>query len=239
MASSFELLMEAYIKCYMESEVGKIAMGKAMMSYISKYVISRLTSIQSNELFQKIYYTPYKQIDSLLDLSEDILEVLDNVNKHSELENLANIVMNIYSFNHIKSYYGIVTYGETEETRMVDGIIQRNRTMMASIKARNSIMSLEEFLSLPVEQEEKNQYNGPERNNESKLRKLGYNVSQDSLLSDYDRQKLLKRLIDNKDVSKGYVISYLKHMIQINGKKQSNYSALERWKRDLQYVLKL
>jgi hypothetical protein len=58
-------------------------------------------------------------------------------------------------------------------------------------------------------------------------------------MSDDARQELLKTLITKKVVSRGYVISYLKHLIQINGKKESNYIALKKWETDLQYILKL
>lgn len=79
----------------------------------------------------------------------------------------------------------------------------------------------------------------PERNVESKLVKYGYSVSQNSRLIKSERQDLLRRIIASKEVSKGYIISYLKHNIAINGKKESNYYALQKWKSDLEYVLKL
>jgi hypothetical protein len=82
-------------------------------------------------------------------------------------------------------------------------------------------------------------YDPPERNEESRLMKYGYSVGQNSRFTDAERQDLLRWLIESKKVSKGYVISHLKHMIAINGKKESNYIALKKWKSDLDFVLKL
>lgn len=76
-------------------------------------------------------------------------------------------------------------------------------------------------------------YDSPERNEESRLAKYGYSVGRNSRFTDAERQDLLRWLIESKKVSKGYVISHLKHMIAINGKKESNYIALEKWKGDL------
>lgn len=84
-------------------------------------------------------------------------------------------------------------------------------------------------------------YNGdyPERRDISKLKEYGYSVSQDSALTDDARQELLHFLITTKKVSKSYVICYLKHMIQINGRKETNYIAMKKWRNDLEYVMKL
>lgn len=82
-------------------------------------------------------------------------------------------------------------------------------------------------------------YTPPERAQESKLKKYGYSVAWNSPLSTKKRQELLKALIESSKVSKGYVISYLKHNIQINGKKDSNEFAVVKWKEDLEFVYKL
>lgn len=82
-------------------------------------------------------------------------------------------------------------------------------------------------------------YELPERAEESKLKKYGYSVSENSRYTTPERQDLLRRIIASKEVSKGYVISYLRHMIQINGKKERNHIALKKWESDLEYVLKL
>ena len=82
-------------------------------------------------------------------------------------------------------------------------------------------------------------YEYPDRAEESRLKKYGYSVSENSRYTTPERQDLLRRIIASKEVSKGYVISYLRHMIQINGKKESNHIALKKWESDLDYVLKL
>ena len=79
----------------------------------------------------------------------------------------------------------------------------------------------------------------PERAQESKLKKYGYSVAWDNHLSTKKRQDLLRDLIESGKVSKGYVISYLKHNIQINGKKESNEFAVMKWKEDLDFIYKL
>lgn len=78
-----------------------------------------------------------------------------------------------------------------------------------------------------------------ERASESKLHKIGYSVASDSGLSTLQRQKLLQDAIEARVVSKGYVKSYLEHIIQINGKKSNNREALEKWKADLEFVINL
>lgn len=77
------------------------------------------------------------------------------------------------------------------------------------------------------------------RSQESRLKKYGYSVGQNSHLSDRKRQELLKELITTGKVSKPYVISYLKHNIQINGRKSSNEFAVSKWKDDLNFVYNL
>ena len=82
-------------------------------------------------------------------------------------------------------------------------------------------------------------YVHPERADESKLKKYGYSVSENSRYTTAERQDLLRRIIASKEVSKGYVVSCLRHLILINGKKESNHIALKKWESDLEYVLKL
>lgn len=82
-------------------------------------------------------------------------------------------------------------------------------------------------------------YIPPERAQESKLKKYGYSVAWDNHLSTKERQELLRNLIEEGKVSREYVISYLKHNIQINGKKESNEFAVMKWKEDLDFIYKL
>lgn len=78
-----------------------------------------------------------------------------------------------------------------------------------------------------------------ERASESKLCKLGYSVASTSGISDRQRQALLRDAIEIGTVTREYVISYLAHMIKINGQKVSNEYACKKWKADLDFVHKL
>lgn len=78
-----------------------------------------------------------------------------------------------------------------------------------------------------------------ERAEQSKLNKLGYSVAQGNGMSGRQRQELLAHLISTHQVSKGYVISCLEHLITINGKKEANELAVRKWKADLAYVKSL
>lgn len=82
-------------------------------------------------------------------------------------------------------------------------------------------------------------YEYRERADKSKLRMLGYSVSQNESLTDAERQALLENLISTNQVTKGYVIGQLKNLIRINGNKQANIVARMKWERDLEFVLHL
>lgn len=83
------------------------------------------------------------------------------------------------------------------------------------------------------------EYDYPKRSQESKLKKYGYSVSWDNPLTNKERQELLENLIITGRVSKGYVITYLKNMIHINGKKKDNELAVMKWRDDLNFVYNL
>ena len=105
-------------------------------------------------------------------------------------------------------------------------------------------LTREEFLTVNLDDIDSDtfeaiNYTPPERAQESKLKKYGYSVAWDNHLSTKKRQDLLRDLIESGKVSKGYVISYLKHNIQINGKKESNEFAVMKWKEDLDFIYKL
>lgn len=113
----------------------------------------------------------------------------------------------------------------------------------SSLESQSKTMSREEFLAfanaIKYEETDDESFQYPERAQESKLKKYGYSVAWDNSMSNKKRQELLKELIATGKVSKGYVISYLKHNIQINGKKESNEFAVSKWKEDLEFVYNL
>ena len=269
MQESFNQLMQAYIKSYLESDQGqaavKSAMKSTMISFINQHCIMRMNTFKEDatDPFSCVY-RPYEQIEALLLQCGLVSNMLTQDEDRINRDDLAEVVLGISkSCDLLEFYVDEVKYGETPLTKKVDQLIQSNQRILIQI-ANKSIklttneflgvtdepkrstppagprrMTMEEFLALEDEPEHYVPYSGPERAEASKLREHGYSVAQDSFMSDADRQALLKRLITSKVVSKGYVISYLKHMTQINGKKGSNYIALTKWKSDLEYVLKL
>lgn len=71
---------------------------------------------------------------------------------------------------------------------------------------------------------------------ESILMQYGYSVSQKEGLSDFQRQKILSVLIDNKIMTKSSIISYLDFFI-LQKKKNPNYkNAISKWQDDREYV---
>ena len=79
----------------------------------------------------------------------------------------------------------------------------------------------------------------PERAERSLLNKRGYNVGLTDNLSDRERQEILKGIIESGELTQGYICSHLKYLIKINGKKYANWFAVQKWKRDLEYVQQL
>lgn len=78
-----------------------------------------------------------------------------------------------------------------------------------------------------------------ERAERSLLNKYGYNVGQTDNLSDKERQDILKGIIDRGELSPGYICSHIRYLIKINGKRDTNWLAVQKWKRDLEYVQSL
>lgn len=241
MDNTFSQLMEAYVKCHLESEQGQSAMKYAMASYIHQNSIRRLKNFKDNatDPFSFLYH-PYEQIETLLMQCSTVSSLLQQCSNHLVPDYLSTAVLGIHECcTFLNVYVSVAKFDETALTKTVDQIIQSNHALLAQASQKPRTMTREEFLSLADEPEYYEPYSGPERSDESKLRAHGYSVAQNSSMSDTARQELLRSLIAKRVVSKGYVISYLKHLIQINGRKESNYIALKKWESDLQYVLKL
>lgn len=71
---------------------------------------------------------------------------------------------------------------------------------------------------------------------ESILMQYGYSVSQKEDLSDFQRQKILSILIDNKIMTKSSIISYLDFFILQKKKNPKYEKAISRWQDDREYV---
>ena len=118
-------------------------------------------------------------------------------------------------------------------------LFAENRDFHNEILARCFLKGLDDADCEPTPVFEYTDFPERERAEESVLKKYGYSVGKNSELSNVARQELLQILIEKKIVSKGYVITCLENNIRINGKKESNYSALQKWKKDLEFVRKL
>ena len=75
-----------------------------------------------------------------------------------------------------------------------------------------------------------------ERNEESKLKKLGYSVSKDDYRTDAQRKEFLRFLIRTNQISKGEAIFHIESLIRINGRRETNAVALRKWKSDLEFL---
>ena len=118
-------------------------------------------------------------------------------------------------------------------------LFAENRDFHNQILARYLLKGLEDVICEPMPAFDYADFPKRERAAESILKKYGYSVGRDSNLSDAERQEKLQMIIEKKKASKGYVIALLESNIRINGKKESNYCALQKWKRDLEFVKKL
>lgn len=72
---------------------------------------------------------------------------------------------------------------------------------------------------------------------ESPLMLCGYSVSQQEGLSESERHYIISQIIDRGILTKLEVIRYLGYFIRRNGQKDSNYLALSKWERDLDFTL--
>lgn len=233
MEKIFKEMMENYCQMYLNSEEGQKAMLLSMAGVLNN------RNIEVADRIVDCFANCKWQLRDIKYISERIKETIDTCHfmTAEKYEVLCNAIMEVSRILDVYQANPIVN--ATLEKR-IDKIYQ-DLTILGVERRR---ISKEEFLELADIDEEPqkvndNLYSPPERNDESRLVKYGYSVSQNSRLSNAERQDLLRRIIESKEVSKGYIISYLKHMIAINGKKESNYIALQKWENDLEYVLKL
>lgn len=73
----------------------------------------------------------------------------------------------------------------------------------------------------------------------SPLMLCGYNVNNDSALTQEQRQALLANIIYNGIMSKTEIIQYLEYFIAFNGSKLDMFIAVEKWESDLRFVRQL
>lgn len=236
MSNSFEDNIKSYVNMYINSEEGQ----KNML--LSMFEIFIDNSINKADLL-------LKSIPFFDESLEDIIHILNGIKRFSntnkstlsstQCQKIQDVIFDIYRIlEDIDSSKTDVATVITEIKMIYEKI------SIFNISKRT--LTIEEILSLylfdnDAETINYNEYTHtpPERAQESKLKKYGYSVAWDNPLSNRERQELLKELIDTGKVSKGYVISYLKHNIQINGKKKSNEIAVQKWQDDLNFIYKL
>ena len=126
-----------------------------------------------------------------------------------------------------------------QQNQVSRNLFAENRDFHNQILAKRFLKGLDDVACEPTPAFDYADFPERERADASVLKRYGYSVGKNSELSDVARQELLQMLIERKIVSKGYVITYLESNIRINGKKESNYCALQKWKKDLEFVRKL
>ena len=235
----FEEMMESYIDRYLNSDDGQKLILLSMCNVINQNNLD-----EADKLLNEVFFFK-KELKELKRISNKIKNTLNTttpsiVNDHMNLCFAITEISQLLSL--IKTQPKLIPDFDNKIYIIYEALLPLN--------IRKGL-TLEEFLDFDENDYEEPKvysdgsksyigaYDPPERNEESRLVKYGYSVGQNSRFTDAERQDLLRWLIESKKVSKGYVISYLKHMIAINGKKESNYIALKRWKSDLDYILML
>lgn len=246
MENQFEEMIKSFVQNYFESDAGQKAMVSAMIGYLNNQNLESIKRLINTSSPTSNTFTHIKDLEHI---TNSITKFLNSnlsstgLDEH-KYKNASDIVISVSRL--IQSITSS-TFSQYTVDKEIDEIY--NKGFILNIRRR--ILSREEFLSLSstndsdslFEEEPYPKYPPTEyannRSQESQLKKYGYSVGQSSHLSDRKRQELLKELITTGKVSKGYVISYLKHNIQINGKKSSNEFAVSKWKDDLSFVYNL
>ena len=234
MSNSFEDYIKSHVTMYMDSEEGQKSMLLSMFEiFIDKNIDKADLLLKSIPFFDE----SLKDITHILNGIKHFINANKSTLSSTQCHKIQDVIFDI--FNILES----IDSSDTDVATVVTEI-DRIYKKISIFNISKRIVTLEELLSLDLFENEKDEpyhteYTPPERAQESKLKKYGYSVAWDNPLSNRERQELLKDLINTGKVSKGYVISYLKHNIQINGKKSTNEIAVSKWKDDLDFVYNL
>ena len=233
MNNSFEDIIKSYVNMYMNSEEGqKIILLSMFEIFIDKNINKADLLLKSIPFFDD----SLKDLIHILNGIKSFINTNKNILSGTQFNKIQDVIFDIYRI------LEDIDSSETDVATVVTEI-KLIYEKISIFNIRKRVLTLEEFLSLNLFDDEETtnhtEHNPPERAQESKLKKYGYSVAWDDPLSNGERQELLKELIDTRKVSKGYIISYLKHNIQINGKKKSNEIAVMKWKDDLNFVYNL
>lgn len=228
MNESINEAIEAYVKDFINSD----KFQKTMLISFSRIFCNNLKKT-TDSLTEQISYeflTFYK-LKSILLKIEEILSADNSLISEKNCMDIGNALIEISD---------ILNHFQTGKPMISDIFIKINtlQNTILNLKPHSKGMSIEEFLAIKEDENIKsNKYDDfSEREQESILKKYGYSVAANSQLSSKQRKLLLKKLIDTKIVSKGYVISYLKYNIRINGKKANNEFAVIKWQEDLDFI---
>ena len=230
----FQDMMKRYIETYSKTEEFQKGMLLSMLNLFNDKNLEEATARSNknplNSSFNDIKYIS-KELSIILNQNHNTINI-------DQCRIICGSVLNITQLLEI-------TKATSPSTPDITDKINSIYDEISLLNIRRRILSKEEFLSIePNEYDSQESFDSlfhtpPERASESRLKKYGYSVALDSPLSTKKRQELLQGLIESRKVSRGYVISYLKHNIQINGKKESNEFAVMKWKEDLDFVYKL
>lgn len=232
MTGTLEEMIKNYVEEYMKSEKGQRSILISMMQVLNNKNLEKLNELFSKSFIKGLFFKDLKNIIC-------------------EFENLLSSKMQIASVKQIKTIHEAIVqisellnkieYEKTTDA-IISNYIDKIYDSVSNFNLSPRMWALEDILALNFSDSDivnNVSYTTPERAQESKLKKYGYSVAWNSPLSNKKRQDLLKYLIKSGEVSKGYVISYLKHNIQINGKKKANEFAVMKWQDDLDFVNKL
>lgn len=229
----FQDMMKNYIEAYSKTEEFQKGMLLSMLNIFNKKNLEEaIIRINQNPLNTSL--NDIKHISKELSI---ILNQKHNTINIDQCKIICGTVLSITSLLELAKT-SLFTLDITER---IDSVYED----ISLLNIRRRTLSKEEFLSLASSEYDNQEafddpfYTPPERASESRLKKYGYSVAWDSPLSTKKRQELLQGLIESGKVSRGYVISYLKHNIQINGKKESNEFAVMKWKEDLEFIYNL
>lgn len=233
MEKIFDEMMKNYLKQYMKSDDFQISMLFSMINIVNDKNINEIKDLFDKRILIKLQFD---KLNILTSKTKKFLNKNQSSVSDEQCKTLCDIVSETTSLlNKIRVSINLFE-GLNDE-------INKIYNKFSSLESQSKTMSREEFLAfanaIKYEETDDESFQYPERAQESKLKKYGYSVAWDNSMSNKKRQELLKELIATGKVSKGYVISYLKHNIQINGKKESNEFAVSKWKEDLEFVYNL
>ncbi|MBQ8783543.1 MAG: hypothetical protein IJZ57_07215 [Clostridia bacterium] len=235
MEESFEEMMKSYINNYLDFDIGKKTMFLSMARVLNNNNISKINYLLNSTAY---FMWSLKDLEHISVSLQNLLNVNCNELSENSCKIICDTIIKVCELCDLIEIHMISDFELKSE-------VNRIYTSISRLNVMRRVLTLEEWIEMSDLDEEKqdcliqNKYTPPERAEESRLKKYGYSVAWNSDMTTKQRQALLKELIETGKESKGYIISYLKHNIQINGKKKTNEFALKKWQEDLDFVYSL